>query len=279
MSKLILFATYWNAIDWIDTSLEQIREINPDEAIICDGCFDLKREIHSTDGTLEKIIKFVDSNKNFQFTPPIRHNKCTGILKLFSYLALERSLIKILRPSNYNIIARAAIFCHHYRINQALTFNKMISMSKHWSPGNWFMTYDADQYYSNDLLCKFKNLESEHSDLVCAQELTFFHDFENFTTEYEKRHYNNMPHKIKTNTVIIPTRDIVLQDFTRFRHYYNHKSHKISGEYFHYKIDKNSRFNAGYELGDRRAPNTEKYTFTPLEIAHPYIIQNHLKTK
>ena len=59
MSRLLLLATYWNEKDWIDLSLEQIDRIDPDEVIICDGCFDSRRENRSTDGTREKIADFV----------------------------------------------------------------------------------------------------------------------------------------------------------------------------------------------------------------------------
>ena len=40
MKNLVVFATYWNEIEWIRPSLAQIDRIDPMEIIICDGCFD-----------------------------------------------------------------------------------------------------------------------------------------------------------------------------------------------------------------------------------------------
>ena len=38
-----------------------------------------------------------------------------------------------------------------YRINQALTFAHMSKLSKKWKKDRWVMTYDADQFYSEEL--------------------------------------------------------------------------------------------------------------------------------
>lgn len=53
--NIVLFATYWNEIEWIRASLAQIDAINPTELIICDGCFDPLWPNYSTDGTREII--------------------------------------------------------------------------------------------------------------------------------------------------------------------------------------------------------------------------------
>ena len=62
MNNIVLFATYWNEIEWIKSSLDQILKIDPIEIIICDGNFDPTTPNYSTDGTREIIEKFVKDN-------------------------------------------------------------------------------------------------------------------------------------------------------------------------------------------------------------------------
>ncbi|MFC1797873.1 hypothetical protein ACFLY2_01640 [Patescibacteria group bacterium] len=71
-TNIIIFATYWNEIDWIESSLEQIEKINPIEVIICDGCFDDTKENKSTDGTREIIEKWVSERDNARMISAIR---------------------------------------------------------------------------------------------------------------------------------------------------------------------------------------------------------------
>ena len=49
MNNIILMATYWNEAEFVKASLEQIDKIDPIEVIICDGCFDPKQPLNSTD--------------------------------------------------------------------------------------------------------------------------------------------------------------------------------------------------------------------------------------
>ena len=131
-TNIILLATYWDEIDWIKPSLEQIDKINPIEVIICDGCFDPKiKNPHSTDGTREIIAEWVAKHDNARLISPIRTNKTRAFLRLFS-LHNKLSFKNYLFPSRL-FSAIGGLRKSNYRINQALTFNMMISLSKHWT--------------------------------------------------------------------------------------------------------------------------------------------------
>jgi len=168
----------------------------------------------------------------------------------------------------------------------------MISQSQKWEPGRWFMTYDADQFYSDETIEKF-SLTAEDTDfgLLTGKERTFLTSFDQYTTEYEKRTYNNMPHKIYPDSMIQPTRDLVLEDTTRTnqslrdrwnkQRYIHHVNTKMIGTYNHYKIESldPDRFNEGYELGDREQPDEAQYQMQEYREAHPEVIKDHFPDK
>jgi len=56
------------------------------------------------------------------------------------------------------------------------------------------------------LTASLTNEETEVG-ILTAEERTFFTSFDSYTTEYEQRTYNNMPHNIYPDTMIQPTRD------------------------------------------------------------------------
>jgi hypothetical protein len=88
------------------------------------------------------------------------------------------------------------------------------------------MNYDADQFYSDEVINNIKKYCNEDNKygLLTATENTFFENFDNYTDQYEKRNFNNMPHRIYRNTFVKPTRD-------------NHREYIFSRKY--YKDDKN----------------------------------------
>jgi len=167
-----------------------------------------------------------------------------------------------------------------YRINQAATFNKMSELSRYWKPGNWSMFMDADQFYSDDTIKTFNRVCSDpkdETDLIVAKERTFFENFTMQTTEYEKRDFNNMPHRIKENMFVVPTRDIILEQYPKPKVYgKDPKAKRLdAGYYFHYKfrpLDK-ERESAGYNLGDRKRPGYSHYNFSPYKGTHPSVIE------
>ena len=266
MNNLIILATYWNEKQWIRTSLDQIKLLEPAEVIICDGNFDPKVPNYSTDGTSKSI-------REFQNAAPFRVEVINAIrLENTSLLGKFYALLTQTGCNKYNnlfnlgrlvMAMRASLRTNIYRINQALTFAHMARKSEYWRPGYWVMTLDADQFYSDEILKLIPEIinGSNPYELITANELTFPHDFYRYTDQYEKRIWNNMPHKISSNMAIYPTRHL-FKEFTMISRMYIDcvKAYK-AGFYFHYKFrDDLQRSAAGYQLGDREPPRAERYS-------------------
>ena len=277
-TPITLFATYWNECDWIEASLAQIDAINPREVIICDGCFDPTRPNQSTDGTREIIEAWVAERPHARMISALQLSRFSGLWYIFG---------KHIRFSTLPL--RIFMFFYYlrtnvYRINQAATFTHMSRLSKYWGEGSWFMNIDADQFYPEDMIKIFHKEcadTTSTTELLTATEKTFFHDFDTYTDEYEKRNYNNMPHRVKKNTLIVPTRDIITEAFPRPRVYGKDPQiqKKNVGSYFHYKFRPHTktREQEGYTLGDRKAPETKKYTSHQFDDTHPNTIQSLIK--
>jgi len=261
-SNIIILATFWNEIEWIEASLAQIERIDPIEIIICDGNFDPSVKNRSTDGTREKIEQFLKKtkipsqmisairikNNLFKGINILKHSGCTKL----SGFNLGRLKVAAVSQIKTNI----------YRVNQALTFAHMCRLSKKWQIGNWVMTYDADQFYSDELIDSFSATVRKdfNYDLIAANELTFPYSFSQFTKEYENRTWNNLPHKIKNNMAIYPTRHFMIERSHSAINYQDDAKIIHSGLYHHYKFRKNKkRIEDGYNLGDRKPPNIERY--------------------
>jgi len=278
MSQLILLASYWNECDWIDLSLEQIERLDPAEVIISDGCFDPRQEAHSTDGTREKIEAFVRwRGKTARMIDAVRNSRGRASLAMLRGLGPQRSNLKLPR------LARAlgqGPWRSLYRINQALTFGRMIQLSTKWQPGNWVMTYDADQFYGDEVLERLPDaMSSDDLGLLTARELTFRENLEECTEHYERRTWNNMPHRIYQNTAVYPTRHFCLEGRVRARRYPDYVPSKHLGHYFHYKFRGGQRLREGYRLGDRKPPRPEQWKgIQRFRGEHPRVIRDHLDT-
>lgn len=274
MNNIILLATYWNESEWIKASLEQIIKIDPIEIIICDGNFDSRVPNYSTDGTREIIQEFVDNNKGrARMIDAVRVNKWTKGFQFF----LSAGLLGKMPPfSRLNYSLRSQMIINEYRVNQALTFAKMMNLSKQWSEGKWVMSYDADQFYSDDLIDHFQitNEDSKY-DLITADELTFPESFKHYTMLYEKRKWNNMPHKITDRIAVYPTRHFVNEKAFSFSHIHETARTYHAGVYHHYKFREDStRLKASYKLGDRKPPDPNRFLgLKEFNGNHPKVIQ------
>jgi hypothetical protein len=277
-SKLILFGCYWNEIDWIEASLEQLRAINPDEVILCDGCFDPEYDVHSTDGTFEIIKEEVNRFDNYSLIEPSRI-RSTEYHRLF-----PQTVMKIGIPLKYLVPVTKiylSLYIHSdYRINQTFTFNKMITKSKLWKPGYWVMTYDCDQFYSDKIINDLNNLETfSDYDLLTADEYTFFNSFSQYTDQWMERKRSNMPHKIRKDTFFKPTRNIIFFDSFSEYLYEGNTNTKHLGNYFHYKLKKGNRLKKGYQLGDREKdiPEYDRLEFKEIkESQHSKVIRERV---
>ena len=269
MNRLFLFATYWNEIEWIDVSLKQIDLINPYKILICDGCYDDSKPIHSTDGTFEIIKDFIENHPNAELVSPIRWSKLRHIFDEVTSSRNKQLHSKIKRLKRIKQIGKI----NKYRLNQASTFNRML-FGCGIEEGDWFMTYDCDQFYSDDAIEYMKDLKRCNDyELLTGRELTFFTSFDKCSHTYEKRDYNNMPHRYYKDVFFIPTRNPVRFINGEYKVYSDVTEKKINtGHIYHYKIKKNGRMEQGYALGDRKSPNLDDICIDVFEGQHPSII-------
>lgn len=267
MSKLIVIATYWNEIEWIDYSLKQIELLNADEVYLADGNFDQKFPNFSTDGTREILIDYCSSNKNATLISPERKGKVQNTTEYLSNqprnsFPLTRGLKGLKYLLKLNL----------YRYNQFLMFQRVAQGSKNFCPSNWLWTIDADQFYTDSFIKNFEKIRFEREvSLFGAHERTFPFDKNNYTTSYEKRFWNNMPHRIFMDTTFQPTRTIVRENNFRTLRYPEQDGVIIDGYYNHYKFRvTQERINMGYELGDRKSPDPNRYSnLEPFHGSHP----------
>lgn len=274
-SNIVLMATYWNEIDWVETSLDQIKNINPRKVIICDGCFDPKYPNYSEDGTREKIENFCKTNNNVLTIDAIRKTKFEHTIDWLTYKDFKNhcfipKLLGLIRLLKTNI----------YRLNQSATFQFMLDKLSALDDNDWFMTYDCDQFYSDEIINLIKDIDSlKDYNIITSNELTFFESFESYTDEYEKRDYNNMPHRFKSGMRFIPTRHpALIKDFQYYNYSDIEKNKFFGGEVFHYKFKNIDRMELTYKLGDRKSPEKSKFMFKKFIGQHPKVIQSILKS-
>ncbi|HET6278764.1 MAG TPA: hypothetical protein VFG08_08275 [Candidatus Polarisedimenticolia bacterium] len=273
MNNLILFATYWNEIEWIHASLAQIDRIDPMEIIICDGCFDPKRPNGSTDGTRDIVARFVARRSHARMIPAVRLSRAGHYREWFRPLPHETS-----GPITLAKLRAARTFhrMHLYRLNQMATFNLMIRLSERFRPGAWFMTSDADQFYGDETLRAFCQVNEEGPfSVLTSKEYTFFERFDRFTDSYESRDYNNMPHRVFDDTRFIPTRHPARVVGGRYRIYSEFETKRYAGPSYHYHLRSQERMTSGYALGDRRPPAESRIRTRPFSGEHPAIIREH----
>lgn len=272
--SMIALCAFWNEKDWVRPSLEQLDALAPSEAIICEGCFDPKFPVHSTDGTREILEQYVDEREFAKLISPVRASAWSAVIRTWyghSKGAETARLFPARWRTTLSMVRWAA-----YRRNQALTFSSMIDASTAWAPGNWFMTYDADQFYPDEMLEALRNLrEAGEIGLLTARELTFMDGFDQYTMDHERRTFNNMPHRIYPSTQFIPTRRIVLEKPLRRCLYIERVGTRHLGRYFHYRFRSPARQRLTYSVGDRMPPAREALEFHSFDDEHPSVVRRH----
>ena len=272
MSKIMIFATFWNEIEWIKISMKHISQIDAEKIIVCEGNFDPKYKIHSTDGTKEYLEKLSAENKII-LIKPTRLSRITHILRWFLFYGKKLGIIE--RMKTTVIIAKTNI----YRLNQMETFNRMLTISNI-KTNDWFMTFDADQFYSDKIIKLINNIDSDFNyDLITCKELTFFGDENSIYQNYELRDYNNMPHRYKHGMYFLPTRNPSIIRDNKY-HIVSDISNrkKFGGFVYHYKFKSEDRLTEGYKLGNRKAIiGSQTKVYDKNDWNHPQIIKENLK--
>lgn len=273
---LTLMATFWNEAEWLPAALREIEKIDPAFVCICEGNFDPAFPMHSTDGTREVLTEWVNSEPNRKLFKPCKYSD--GRLRRLAFeTKVSGSNLGLVTRLKYAVTAKRF---HYYRLNQALTFANMARSSPEWSSGHWAMTYDADQFYSDEQIEVFQNLD-ELSDEYChvtAIEKTFFHSFDEYVESYEKRTWNNMPFRIDRNMSVFPTRHFSADSVFSSTPVQDRGKVLQLGHYYHYKFRASKeRAEMTYQVGDRKPPNETRIAGKKLRCLpneHPEVIQD-----
>ena len=207
----------------------------------------------------------------------IRGSRLTSLFKLLIF-----GLKKKFSLAYIYWVVRHCVFTDKYRLNQAVTFNKMLEHCiNKFGDDFWFMTYDADQFYSDEFIYGYREAINSSCGykLLIAKEMTFNNGFDQYNDHYEKRNWNNLPHKHMKNSVILPTRDIKIASLFKLKFYANTVKTFDFGHYFHYKFRVDSgRADESYKVGDRKQPSSERMKDTlTFKGCHPKVIREFMR--
>jgi hypothetical protein len=272
-NNIIILATFWNEKYWIQDSLNQINKIAPKKVIICDGCFDHKFPLNSIDGTYEVLQQFCEKNDYAKLVSPIRIKK--GVNLKFVKNIWNYGFNKQISLSS-PIILKRILRANYYRVNQALTISMMLKKSGI-KENEWFMTFDADQFYNEDFFEYIKKIDSLDEDIMLfkAREYRFIDGFSTYVKKKESFAGNNLPYRYKKNTIILPTRSVYLQGKLKPLIYKKFKA-MVIGHYFHYKTNYPERSKIAYIVGDRKLPSYKGLRIQTFNGLHPIIIMDKL---
>lgn len=153
MGRLIILARYWNDMDMLQASLNQIeywmRDIDS-EVYLAEGAWDQKLDRRSTDGTRELLIDWAGKKNG-------RNKKGC------------RELVTIIDNVREN---------QNYRINQANTSNQVMLIAD-WRPDDWMMIVDADHFYTKAAIDFVKEtIQSDRYDFFAYKVCNFFYDLQ-----------------------------------------------------------------------------------------------------
>lgn len=259
----------------IEAALKQLDELPAYEIHIADGCFDLKKPEHSTDGTLERLKDYAKSRENVVFHRVVRQSKRQNILDWIKYVFVPISLQKL---AYAGLVSRLANI-NNYRLNQAATFNRMLVAANASEQSDWVMTYDADEYFDDNALRAFGNLQ-DFSTVVPIAERTFIGSLSQEAMKYPTTplRYWNVPHPVVPFMRFGPPRQILWPARGGGRRRWRFKLSSAPrkgaspvGTVFHYKSFDVIRQAEAYALGDRKAPEPDRVSTTTVEAEHPRI--------
>lgn len=217
MNRLIIIARYWNDIDWVEASLEQIRYWNPDFVCLCEGCWDLGKPPRSIDGTRDILL---EASNTF-----------------------ECALLDNLRDSP------------NYKENQAATSNEALRLARA-KPGDWVMTVDCDHYYFRRDIDAVKlqmaiGLEYDYAVYITLN----FNTALDRCYPYEDSTRSMLPYKLHPGAKFIPTCELTINGkFYRDIPGMIAWDTRMNGLHYETLRRPASRLMAKYSVGTRKSP-------------------------
>lgn len=264
-----MFAVFWNEYPNVDGSLSQIVNMNPDWIHISEGCFDLKQPSKSTDGTRERILNWAETRDNVTIHSPVRLTRFQHLLRdasTFLSGGFGRDLFALA------LFLRRSI-TSSYRLNQSETLNKMMETHNKKSENYWFVTCDADEYFSQSAMEVISRIRSINGfDMLVASEITFCEPQNSIAPWYPSQVFRtwNVPILHRKGMKFLFTRELYASsDFkkSRLRKFSSNARIGFIGWIYHLKID-SERIEVGLKLGDRKPPKPRRMESVPF-VADP----------
>lgn len=213
--QLVIMATFWNDMDWLQASLNYLERWCADKIYLCEGCFDKNYPARSTDGTREFIEKYQKTHKNVW-------------------------IVDNARTANY-------------RQNQANT-GKLVTRLSEMKHGDWIMRVDCDFFiYQSDIDLYKQYIEENVFDYPRFEERNFWDSSKLYHSRWSNQNLN-LPWRFVEGAYWIPTFHLCLKgkQYHESPHV-RQKTLKISG--YHYEgFRSKERLKDKYAVGDRQSP-------------------------
>lgn len=217
MGRLIILARYWNDIDFLQASLNQIDYWNADLVYLSDGAWDQNFEAHSTDGTRELLEEYAKAKDNTFVIDNVRENK-------------------------------------NYRINQANTSNLVMKLAK-WQPDDWMMIVDVDHFYTMKDIDSVKRMvdeEGDQFDYFVYKVNNFFYDLRRCQETFDKNQ-GRLPSRLVKGSYWIATNHLSLNGVTYEKATQMRPKVLSDVQALHYEgLRPRKRLNLRYSVGNRK---------------------------
>lgn len=217
-SRLIILARYWNDLDFLQASINQIDYWDADLVYLSEGAWDQDFEPRSTDGTRELLEEYAKSKENTFVIDNIRANK-------------------------------------NYRINQANTSNLVMQLAN-CQPGDWMMIIDVDQFYLKEHIDKIKKIiaeEGDNFDYFAYEVCNFLYNLNEYDRTYDTNQ-SRLPSKLVKGCCWVQTNHLSVGSKTYDKSGLVRK--KVLDDIYalHYEgLRPRKRLNLRYSVGDRKS--------------------------
>lgn len=216
--NLIIFATYWNDMDWLKASLEYIDYWKPDKLYLCEGCFDKKYPARSTDGTYEYLKEWRKNRDNVWI--------------------VENPQLK------------------DYFSNQVSVCNLILQLSKI-EAGDWILRIDCDHFMFKNHVDQYKKLmETTNFDYPIHDVWNFWDDIKRYYSKCNDNGLY-LPYKYTKGAAIIPVCHLAMGGKLYKDSGLKALKVKLPG-FHYYGLRNKKRMEDKYNVGTRQSPKDWK---------------------
>jgi len=217
MGKLILLARYWNDMDFLKASLNQVSYWEADKVYLSEGAWDQNFLQRSTDGTREILEEYAKNKDNVFIIDNVRDDI-------------------------------------NYRVNQAETSNLVMKLAK-WQPNDWMIQVDVDQFYTKAAIDTVKRMikeEGDQFDYFTHELSNFLYDLKHHQITLETSQ-SRLPSRLLEGSYWIPTNHLTLNGKLYRLVEQIRKRHLTDIRSLHYEgLRPKSKLTLRYSVGDRK---------------------------